>query len=235
MTVSMPPDKAKYVQHMFGRIAPRYDLMNRLMTGGQDLRWRREMIRSAGLPSGGKLLDIAAGTGDVTIEALKLRPDIGLAVAADVTMEMIQQGKQRSAGRSIRWLGGDCLSLPFPDGAFDAVMSAFLMRNVTDIRRALQEQVRVTRPGGKVLVMDIPRPPQSLWGRLFRFYFHRLVPLLGLLVSGQREAYTYLPNSADAFLEPGELAAEMSRAGLSRVGYRHFMLGTVALHEGQKL
>lgn len=235
MSISMPPDKAKYVQHMFGVIAPRYDLMNRLMTAGQDLRWRREMILSAGLPPGGRLLDIAAGTGDVSIEALKLHPDIALAVAADVTLEMVRRGRERSAGQSIRWMGGDCLCLPFPDDSFDAVMSAFMMRNVTDIRRALQEQVRITRRGGKVLVMDIPRPPQSLWGRCFRFYFHRLVPLMGMLVTGQREAYTYLPNSAEAFLAPAELAEEMRQAGLSRVSYRHFMLGTVALHTGQKL
>jgi demethylmenaquinone methyltransferase/2-methoxy-6-polyprenyl-1,4-benzoquinol methylase len=147
---------------------------------------------------------------------------------------MMRVGQMRAGRRPVRWTAADTLCLPFPDDTFDAVASAFLMRNVTDGAAALAEQRRVVHPGGRVLVLDVPRPPDTLWGGLFRIYFHQIVPRLGGLISGQTEAYSYLPRSADAFLRPAELAAVMEAVGLRQVRYQTLMLGTVALHVGIK-
>jgi demethylmenaquinone methyltransferase/2-methoxy-6-polyprenyl-1,4-benzoquinol methylase len=232
--------KRAYVNKMFARIAHRYDLMNRLMTGGQDVAWRRLMVREAALPPGGRFLDVATGTGDVAFEALRQAGWNGtegrtpLVVGVDFTLPMMHVGQMRAAGRPVRWAAGDTLCLPFPDDTFDAVASGFLMRNVTDLAAALAEQTRVARPGGRVLALDVPRPPDTPGGRLFRFYFHQVVPRLGGLISGQADAYTYLPRSADSFVRPDELAAAMESAGLHDVRYHALMLGTVALHVGVK-
>lgn len=234
MTFNSASEKRQYVNTMFARIARRYDLMNRLMTGGQDVRWRQLMVREAALPPEGYFLDIATGTGDVAFEALRQQPDLALVVGADFTLPMMHVGQIRAAGRRVRWAAADTLCLPFPDDTFDAVASGFLMRNVTDIAATLAEQRRVTRPGGRVLVLDVPRPPDTFWGGLFRFYFHQVVPRLGGFISGQGDAYAYLPRSADSFLRPDELAKVMEAVGLHHVRYRMLMLDTVALHMGIK-
>jgi demethylmenaquinone methyltransferase/2-methoxy-6-polyprenyl-1,4-benzoquinol methylase len=234
MTFDSASEKRQYVNRMFARIAHRYDLMNRMMTGGQDVRWRRLMVREAALPLDGRFLDVATGTGDVAFEALSQKPGLSLVVGIDFTLPMMYVGQTRAAGRPVRWAGADTLCLPFPDDTFDAVASGFLMRNVTDVAAALAEQRRVICPGGRVLVLDVPRPPDSPWGRLFRFYFHQIVPRIGGLISGQLDAYAYLPRSADSFMRPNELATVMNEVGLRDVRYQMLMLGTVALHVGVK-
>lgn len=227
------PQRAAYVRQLFGQIAPRYDVMNRLMTGGRDAAWRRIVVREAQLPRGGRLLDIATGTGDIALEAL--RQDAGLrAVGADFAFEMMLRGRDKSGAARLRWLGADTLALPFPDDAFDAVTSGFLLRNVVDVPGALVEQRRVVKPGGRMVCLEISCPPRNLFLPFYRFYFHRIVPWVGQLVSGNRSAYTYLPQSADEFLSPDELADLMRRAGWRQVLYRRLMLGTVAIHSGVK-
>lgn len=241
MTFESPAAKYHYVNQMFAQIAHRYDLMNRIMTIGQDVRWRRRLVEQANLPPTGRLLDIATGTGDIAFEALRQRPHLKQVVAADYTMPMMQVGQQRQAqknggGRPIplAWSGADTLHLPFPDDTFDAVGSGFLMRNVISVPQALTEQVRVCKPGGRLLILEVPRPPDNLLGELFRLYFYNVVPLLGGWISGQPQAYSYLPASADAFLRPEELKAEMEKAGLRHVRYQMLMFNTVALHVGTK-
>jgi demethylmenaquinone methyltransferase/2-methoxy-6-polyprenyl-1,4-benzoquinol methylase len=245
MTFDSASQKREYVNRMFARIAHRYDLMNRVMTGGQDVRWRQLMVREAALPPGGSFLDVATGTGDVAFEVLRQAGENGggqgrgtgespLVVGLDFTLPMMRVGQLRAGHRPVSWVAGDTLCLPFPDDTFDAVASGFLMRNVTDLPAALAEQRRVARPGGRVLVLDVPRPPDTLGGRLFRFYFYQIVPRLGGLISGQPDAYSYLPRSADSFVRPDELAALMEAVGLRDVRYRSLMLGTVALHVGVK-
>ncbi|RME76227.1 MAG: class I SAM-dependent methyltransferase [Chloroflexi bacterium] len=237
MTFNSAAEKYTYVNQMFARIAHRYDLMNRVMTVGQDRRWRRLLVRQANLPPGGRLLDIATGTGDIAFEALRQHPDLAQVVGADFTLPMMLVGRQRqqeqphTAGR-LSWSAADTLHLPFPDATFDAVASGFLMRNVVSVPQALAEQRRVCKPGGRVLVLEIPRPADTLFGRLFRFYFHQIVPRLGGLISGQPDAYAYLPASAEAFLRPEELQTVMEQVGLKEVRYTMLMFGTVALHVG---
>lgn len=229
--------RADYVQKMFTRIAGRYDLMNRLMTGGQDVYWRREVIRRATLPAQGRLLDLGAGTGDLAREARRQQPG-SLVVAADFTLEMMRVGKRRAGEQAVLqpqlWLAGDALYLPFAANTFDAVISGFLMRNVTDVAQSACEQYRVLKPGGRIVILDTTPPPRSPLSPFIRFHMHRVIPALGRLIAGSGEAYTYLPDSTEGFLEAEQLAARLVQAGFHAVGFQRRMFGTIAIHWGQK-
>ena len=230
--------RARYVQDMFTSISARYDLMNRLMTFGQDIRWRKEVIHRAWLPPGGRLLDLGSGTGDLAREALRQSPDCRV-VAADFTLQMMRTGKTRlerhpSRQPSPLWSAADALQLPFPDGSFDAVVSGFLMRNVVNREQALIEQLRVLAPGGRIVILDTTRPARSLLSPLIHLHMHVIIPLLGKWIAGQPEAYTYLPESTDQFLQAEQLAAAMAAAGFQQIGFHRLMFGTAAIHWGCK-
>jgi demethylmenaquinone methyltransferase/2-methoxy-6-polyprenyl-1,4-benzoquinol methylase len=221
------------IQDMFGRIAPRYDLMNRLMTFGQDLRWRRYVLRQAALPPDGWLLDIATGTGDIAFEARRQMPGLHI-VAADFTLPMMAVGRQREGAGTITWQAADTLSLPYAPSTFDAVTSGYLFRNLKDISGALEEQVRVLKPGGRLVTLDTTPPQRNPLQPFIRFHLQVMIPLLGRLVAGQPDAYQYLPESTLNFKTAEELAHLMRAAGLAHVGYRRFMFGTMAVHWGTK-
>jgi demethylmenaquinone methyltransferase / 2-methoxy-6-polyprenyl-1,4-benzoquinol methylase len=223
-------ERARYVHNVFGGIARRYNLMNRLMTAGQDMRWRREAIRRLGLRPGEHLLDLGAGTGDLGREALRQQPDIQL-VAADFSLEMMLAGQ---ASGLLPWLNADALQLPFADGSFEAVVSGFLMRNVGNLEAALKEQHRVLKPGGRMLILETTRPRSGILGPFVRFYMRQVIPWIGGLVSGNREAYRYLPASSEGFLSAEELARRMAAAGFGNVGFHRRMAGTIAIHWGKK-
>ncbi len=226
-------ERARYVQGMFNRIAHRYDLMNRLMTVGQDVRWRREVIRRAELPPAGVLLDLGAGTGDLAREALRQNPDC-LPVPADFTLGMMQAGRAHQGAIHLDWNAADALHLPFPDETFDAVVSGFLLRNVSDIHSCLREQQRVLKPGGVMVALDTTRPPASHLAPFINFHLHTIIPALGGMISGEPDAYRYLPDSTDSFLPAEQLAERMLSARFRSVGFRRYMLGTVAIHWGKK-
>jgi len=229
--------KADFVRAMFARIARCYDFMNRLMTLGRDRAWRRYVARQAALPQRGLALDVATGTADLAL-ALARRYPYGRVVGVDFCPEMIDigRGKVATAGENlrIRLVIGDALRLPFADSCFDAVTSSFALRNVADIPQILTEMGRVVKAGGRVVCLEIARPTLTIFRQLFHFYFYRLVPLLGRVIAGQKEAYRYLPNSLTHFLSPEELKTVMEGVGLSKVWYRRLMLGTVAMHVGCK-
>lgn len=226
--------RARYVQEMFARIAGRYDLMNRLMTFGQDVRWRRHVIGQAALPPDGWLLDIATGTGDIAAEAVRQQPGVR-AVAADFTVEMMQAGRQAyPARRVLQWVGADTLALPFADDQFDAVTSGFLMRNVIDVPGALREQYRVIRPGGRVVILESSPPKRNLLRPFIQVHLGLVIPTLGRLITGDADAYRYLPATTERFQAPEALAAAMREVGLAEVSYRLFMFGTIAVHVGRK-
>jgi demethylmenaquinone methyltransferase/2-methoxy-6-polyprenyl-1,4-benzoquinol methylase len=167
------------------------------------------------------------------IEALKRHPD-ALAVGRDFTFEMMQVGQSKRGAERIRWCAADALHLPFQDESFDAVTSGFGVRNFVDREMAFREQRRVLKPGGRVVCLEISKPPHNLLRPFFLLYFNRLVPIAGGIISRQRDAYTYLPQSVNEFLTPDELAAIMRRAGLRDVTYRRLMMGTVAIHVGKR-
>jgi demethylmenaquinone methyltransferase/2-methoxy-6-polyprenyl-1,4-benzoquinol methylase len=226
-------DRSRYVQTMFARIAHRYDRMNRLMTIGQDVRWRQEVIQRSELPPNGYLLDLGAGTGDLAREALHQHPH-SHAVAADFTLEMMRMGKRRPGTAHLVWSAADALQLPFPSDTFDAVVSGFLLRNVIDLRSALQEQHRLLKPGGRVVSLDTTRPPANFLSPAINFHLHVVIPALGRLVAGEGEAYKYLPDSTETFLGAEQLASRMIATGFRQVGFRRVMFGTIAIHWGVK-
>lgn len=226
-------ERAQYVQGMFGRIANRYDLMNRLMTFGQDMRWRRFVIEKASLPPNGRLLDLAIGTGDIAFVGLEQHPEI-TAYGADFALPMMVVGKGRTRGDRVRWSQGDALSLPYPDNTFDAVVSGYLLRNVIDLDRCLAEQRRVVKPGGMIVALDTTPPEPSLLRPFIDIHLRYIIPTLGRLIADAPDAYEYLPSSTQAFKEPQQLVEIMVRAGLTDVAYQTFMFGTMAVHWGQK-
>ncbi len=228
-TIASSTDKPRQVRAMFARIARRYDLMNRLMTAGQDLRWRREVIQRASLPPHARLLDLGAGTGDLAFEALRQQPTCQ-PVAGDFTLEMMQVGHQRPLGKLVTWAGTDALALPFPDNTFDAVVSGFLLRNVADLDRALQEQFRVLKPGGRWVALDTTRPRRNLFWPLVQIHFWVVIPLLGWVFAGDPGAYRYLPDSTVHFLSAEDLAQRLTQVGFQEVGFTRRMFGTIAIH-----
>lgn len=230
MTFASAREKRVYTRALFARIAARYELVNVVMSLGQVGVWRRLAAAEALSPDQGRILDVAAGGGGLTRALVRRWPGSPV-VALDLSREMIAEG-QRQPHEDVRWTEGDALQLPFPDGAFDAVVSSFMMRNVTDVRAALVEQSRVVRPGGRVVCLEMTWPCSPLLRPLFRLYFSGLVPVVGWLLTGHLDAYRYLPRSVEVFLSPEELADTMRQVGLSAVRYRRLSLGTVTLHVG---
>jgi demethylmenaquinone methyltransferase/2-methoxy-6-polyprenyl-1,4-benzoquinol methylase len=229
------PDKARFVGEMFSRIARRYDLMNGLMTFGMHHAWRRAAARQTLTAPEGPALDLATGTGDLALELRRIHPD-RLIVGADFALGMLDVAREKlervDRPRRIRLAAADALHLPFRDRTFACVTSAFLLRNLADLERGVAEMKRVTRPGGPVVALEITQPQVPGFSPLFRFYFHRIVPRVGHLVSSDREAYTYLPQSVDRFLTPAELSRLMEAAGFERVTFKLLGMRTVTVHTG---
>ncbi len=221
------------IRRMFSDIAHRYDLLNRLLSLGQDGRWRRAMLARVQLPPDGRLLDLATGTGDVALIAARRFPRRTI-VATDLTPRMIELARRKEGAERVRWGVADAMALPFPDRSFDAVTSAFMLRNVPDVRQAFVEQRRVLRPGGQSLTLEMCWPDRPPMSALFRLYFLKWTPLLGGMLSGHREAYTYLPQSVQRFMRPAEVAALMQEVGFREVSWSLRMGGTVAIYVGRR-
>jgi len=231
MTHLTGKERGEYVQDMFTRIAHRYDLMNRLMTAGQDVRWREQVIREARLKADARVLDLGAGTGDLAREALKQQPESKV-VAADFTLEMMRVGQGLNG--SLPWSAADAMNLPFGDNTFDAVVSGFLMRNVGDIQSALKEQYRTLKPGGRIVILDTTKPRRNLLSPFIWLHMHVVIPMLGGLLSGFKDAYNYLPDSTEEFVSAKELTVRMAAVEFKRINFEILMFGTIAIHWGQK-
>jgi len=233
------PQRARYVAEMFGRISKRYDLLNTVMTGGRHYAWRRmaaELAADSGLE--GCALDLATGTGDFALD-LTTHWNVSSVVGLDFTPEMItlasQKAERNSLGRELEFAVGDAHSLPFVDESFICVTVGFGVRNFIDVPAALAEMVRVVKPGGRVVILEIVRlEGRGLRARVLPVCFRYATPLLGAALAGNREAYAYLPQSVEGFLSANQLAELMGRAGLQDVRFRSLGLGTVAIHTGVK-
>ena len=223
--------RAEQVEEMFSKIAPKYDLINKIMTGGQDVYWRREVVRRAKLDADDSLLDLGAGTGDLAREGLKQNPAIR-ALAGDFTLNMMRAGRRDAD--MLDWSATDALNLPFSNEVFDAIISGFLMRNVIDVPRALKEQYRALKPSGRIVILDTTKPRKNLLTPLINIHLHYIIPFLGGLLTGERDAYTYLPESTQKFLRAEELAVHMAAVGFKNINFEIKMFGTVAIHWGEK-
>jgi demethylmenaquinone methyltransferase/2-methoxy-6-polyprenyl-1,4-benzoquinol methylase len=217
---------AEGVQRMFDRIAPVYDAMNRVMTGGLDRRWRRITVEQA-VREGDRVLDACCGTGDL---ALAARAQGAAEVAGlDFSAKMLERARAKSS--DIEWVQGDVLALPFEDASFDSATVGFGIRNVDDLEAGLRELRRVLRPGGRLAILEITTP-RGVLAPFYRVWFDRVVPLLGRVLPGG-DAYTYLPASVRRFPEPAELARLLEENGFGEVRFRLFAGGIVALHVGE--
>ncbi len=225
--------KGPAVQKMFDGIAADYDLMNRVMTMGQDQRWRRFVALKAGDPKGGLVLDLATGTGDIAALMEKKHPD-ACHVGADFSINMLLEAKKRFADQQINWQACDANCLPYKDESFESVTFGYLLRNVDDSLHVLQEIHRVLKPGGRVVCLDTTPPAKNILYPFIRFYFRFGIPLLGRMIASDEAAYSYLTGSTMDFHEAGALAGIFTAAGFEAVDYKKFMMGTIGVHWGRK-
>jgi demethylmenaquinone methyltransferase/2-methoxy-6-polyprenyl-1,4-benzoquinol methylase len=211
---------------MFDRIAGVYDVMNSVMTAGLHHRWRERATDLAQVEPGKRALDVATGTGDLAIALARRGADV---VGSDFSEGMLERARAKSA--AVRWEQANALALPYPDDAFDAATVGFGARNFSDLRQGLSEMTRVVRPGGRVVVLEITTPTKPPLSTFFSLWFDRIVPLLGRL-TGENQAYTYLPSSVKRFPGPHELGAVMHDVGLRDVRWILTAGGIIALHSG---
>jgi demethylmenaquinone methyltransferase/2-methoxy-6-polyprenyl-1,4-benzoquinol methylase len=232
-------EAAAHVREMFGRIAPRYDFLNHLLSLDIDKIWRRRVARRFhGLlhnPSA-RVLDLCCGTGDLALAFRKEAPAGAEIVGSDFVPEMLQRARAKAAGSraGVTFVEADALALPFKDGSFDLVSCSFGFRNLANYEKGLLEIFRVLKPGGAAAILEFAEPRGKLFGSLYRFYFQRVLPLLGGLISGSGSAYTYLPSSVSKFPSPEALQALFERAGYTEVRFERWTGGIVALHTARK-
>jgi len=225
------PDSAA-VNSMFGRIAGRYDLANRLLSCGMDLRWRRRLVRAVRRSAPGAVLDLATGSGDVALALGRALPEADI-LGMDFCAPMLAEAERKKASGTsvrVRFAPGDGLALPLPDKSFDAVTIAFGLRNMADRHRCLTEMRRVLRPGGRLFVLEFSQPRRG-FRPLYLFYLRRLLPAVAGWLTADRSAYVYLNKSIEGFPEPDALSEEIRKAGFGRVASTAMTFGVVALHE----
>jgi demethylmenaquinone methyltransferase / 2-methoxy-6-polyprenyl-1,4-benzoquinol methylase len=231
--------KGPYVQHLFGRIARIYDLMNRLMSFGLDRRWRRFAARYLALSTGALGLDLGAGTADLSIEVIHNSGPGTHMIGMDITPEMLDVGRIKIARLGLEdridLRIGNAEHIELPDNSVDGCCSAFTVRNLTDIRQGFREMLRVVRPGSRVVCLEISHPPGKIFGSLFYLYFYKLAPLFGTIIGKAFEEYNYLPNSLTTFPDAPALKAIMEEVGWSDVRFYWLSGGIVAVHVGTKM
>jgi demethylmenaquinone methyltransferase / 2-methoxy-6-polyprenyl-1,4-benzoquinol methylase len=234
----LPPaeTKATEVRRMFGAIAPRYDLLNHLLSLNRDRAWRRRAVDRLleGVPGDGIVLDACAGTLDLAVELADRPGFTGTVLGFDFAYPMLAAGRSKLRGRSIMPACADALALPLPAAAAHGAMVAFGVRNLAGLDEGLRELARVVRPGGRVVILEFMTPGWQPFRGLYLFYFRRVLPLVGRLVSKHGSAYAYLPASVLAFPEPPELARRMEAAGFGDVQWDVMTGGIVAAHRGTR-
>lgn len=233
---SDPASAARAIRAMFSSIAPRYDLLNHVLSFNVDRWWWRKTARTFApvLARDARVLDLCCGTGDMT---LALRRQAGKSAArilgVDFSHAMLQRANEKSAGKSLRWVEADALCLPFPDQRFDLITAAFGFRNLVDYDAGLREMARLLRPGGECGILDFGEP-HGLMGKLYRIYFKHVLPAVGTAVSGVKGPYAYLPASVERFPSPEEMLERMRRAGFREASWTPYSFGIAGLYRGKK-
>ena len=229
-------EKRAYVRTVFEDIAPRYDLLNHLLSLNIDKMWRRRALRALGWSRapGGTYLDLCAGTLDVGAELIRQATFHGFVVGADFAVPMLRAGIGKAPTNRLGPVGADAQQLPLGDNAVDGATVAFGIRNVAALDVALREVFRVLKPGARFVILEFTTPRSAIIRTGYHFYFHHLLPLVGGLISGHRTAYKYLPQSVAHFPAEPELARRMTAAGFSNVSWESLSLGIAAIHVGMK-
>ncbi len=230
-------EKEAYVEGLFSSIAPKYDLLNSVLSMCRHKAWRRFAVSKSDLEPGGSALDVCCGTGDFAFELASRVGESGRVVGLDFSLPMLDLAnrKARRSGRDwVEFIAGNACSLPFPDNSFDCVTVGFGLRNVADVRVALGEMARVTRPGGKVISLEISRVGSRLLSVPWKLYFYALTPYTAVVFRARREAYEYLPRSVKGFMSRQELADKFENCGLTDVSCRSLTFGAVCVHVGVK-
>ncbi len=226
-------EAAAHVREMFGRIAPRYDLLNHLLSMEFDKRWRRRVAKKFSHILH-EVLDLCCGTGDLAFAFRREAPKGAVIIGADFAPEMLVRARAKAAalGAAVEFVEADALQLPFPEGSFDLVSCAFGFRNLANYEQGLREILRVLKPGGAAGILEFAEPPGRVFGAAYRFYFRRILPRLGGIISGNAAAYAYLPASVGNFPSPEELKKLLERAGFVDAGFERWTGGIVTLHTG---
>ena len=250
--IERPADKRRYVRRLFAGVAERYDLTNDIMSLGLHRRWKRRLLERADLLPGHRVLDLAAGTGDLAHGALDIAARLGAEIqvfAADLTPEMMRVGRARAAkaaagtadsgattaGAGVRgWVGADALRLPFPDGTFDRVLVGYGLRNFADLDAGLAEIFRCLRPGGRLVSLDFGHPRPAALRRAYLAYLDASTRAVGWAVHRDAESYVYIPESLRRFPDPRGIAERMEAAGFKGCGYDEVMWGTMAINYGDR-
>jgi len=230
-------EAAEHVRELFSSIAPTYDRLNHLLSFGLDRRWWRRTsaaFREILVRPEASVLDICCGTGDLTAALLRERPAKGEPVTGlDFSREMLGLAERKYAGANVRWVEGDAMALPFPDNSFDLVTSAFGFRNLRNYAAGLAEIHRVLKPGGSIGILECNQP-DGLSGTLYDLYFHRVLPVVGGWISGERAAYEYLPASVRRFPRPQRMLSLMQEAGFANCAWDGYFLRAAGLYRGTK-
>lgn len=234
-----PATLNRQVQKMFSDIAPRYDLLNRWLSCGQDQYWRKRAVTRLSPQAGERFLDIATGTADVALEIIRNVPKgAAQVVGMDFSEKMLELAQQKidfqDRAHSIRLESGSAESLPFEDNYFDGTTTAFGIRNFSDVSRSLREMHRVLKPGGRCVILEFSLPRNSILNALYRFYFEWLLPKVGRLISKHPSAYTYLPKTVASFPVRKEFSSLMEQAGFMNVTHQELTFGIVILYTGIK-
>jgi demethylmenaquinone methyltransferase/2-methoxy-6-polyprenyl-1,4-benzoquinol methylase len=234
-----PDTLNQQVQKMFSDIAPRYDLLNRLLSCGQDQYWRKRAVARLSPQAGERFLDIATGTADVALEIIRNAPnDAVQVVGMDFSEKMLELAQRKIVSEdrinSIQLESGSAENLPFEDNSFDGTTTAFGVRNFSDVDRSLREMHRVLKPGGRCVILEFSLPRNAIFNALYRFYFEFLLPKVGRLISKHPSAYTYLPKTVASFPVREEFSSLMQQTGFMNITYKELTLGIVILYIGMK-
>lgn len=231
-------EKTRLVCDHFNTVAQRYDLMNTLLSFGIHYFWKRVAIRQLGLRAGDFVIDVCGGTGDLSVRAVKKLVSAGTVVLYDINRAMIETGRDKpthaAARREILYVQGDAERISFRSESFDAAMVGFGMRNVTRMEEGFREMYRILKPGGRFICLEFSRPTAMVFRRLYDFYSFSIIPVLGGLVAGSRQAYTYLPESIRMFPSPAELTVLLEKIGFRHVTFRLLTNGIAVVHKGIK-
>lgn len=230
--------KSQWVRHQFDSVAQKYDLMNTLLSGGIHYLWKRKTIKLLGLEPGFKVLDLCGGTGDLAVSSVKIAGKSGHVVLCDINREMINAGRSKSANaryrKQIDYVQADAEQMGFDDNYFDAAVVGFGIRNLTNMKAGFEEMYRVLKPGGKMVCLEFSRPKNPFFCKIYDLYSFHVMPLLGEILTGSREAYTYLPESIRLFPLPDKLKTILEKIGFKDVKWQTLTNGIAVIHAGVK-